>query len=97
MIVNRRLSELAARRERLVTRAALQRGEIEQLVAPWKHVFAVADRGVEAVRYLQRHPALVAGAVGLFVALRPRRAIAWFGRGWWVWKMLHKARQHLVI
>jgi hypothetical protein len=93
--MNRRLIELAERRERLVAKAALQRAELARHAVPWKGVFAVADKGVEAARYLRRHPGLVAGAVGFFVALRPRRALAWLRRGWSVWRMVQKLRQRL--
>lgn len=93
--MNKRLIELAERRERLTAKIELQRGELARHVAPWKGVFAVADKGVEAVRYLRQHPGLVAGAVGFLVALRPRRAITWLRRGWSMWKMVQKVRQRL--
>ena len=93
--MNSRLIELAERRERLVARIALQRGELASRAEPWKGVLAVADKGVEAVRYMRRHPAWVAGAVGLFVALRPRRAISWLRRGWSLWSMAQRLRQRL--
>lgn len=93
--MNKRLIELAERRERLTAKIELQRGELSRHVAPWKGVLSVADKGVEAVRYLRQHLGLVAGAVGFFVALRPRRALAWLRRGWWAWKMVQKVRQRL--
>jgi len=90
-----RLIELAERRERLVAKIAVQRGQFARHAAPWKGVCAIADKGVAAVHFLQRHPGLVAGAVGLFVALRPRRAFAWLGRGWSLWKVVQRLRQRL--
>jgi hypothetical protein len=90
-----RLIELAERRERLVAKIALQRGELARHAAPWQGVCAMADKGVAAARFLQRHPGLVAGVVGLFVALRPRRAFAWLGRGWSLWKVVQRLRQRL--
>lgn len=93
--MNKRLIELAGRRERLVAKIELQRSELARHVAPWRGVLSVADKGVEAVRYLRQHPGLVAGAVGFLVALRPRRAFAWLKRGWWAWKMTQKMRQRL--
>ncbi|MEN6585006.1 MAG: YqjK-like family protein [Sulfuricella sp.] len=93
--MNSRLIELAERRERLVAKIALQRGELARHAAPLNSVFAVADKGVAALRFLQRHPGLVAGAVGLVVALRPRRALAWLGRGWSLWKLVQRLRQRL--
>lgn len=93
--MNKRLIELAERRERLVATIELQRGALARQVAPWRGVLSVADRGVEAVRYLKQHPGLVAGAVGFFVALRPHRAFTWLKRGWSVWKMVQKVRRRL--
>ena len=93
--MNSRVIELAERRERLIAKIAMQRGELGYYATPWKGVCAVADKGVAAARYLQRHPGLVAGAVGLFVALRPRRAFAWARRGWLIWKVVQKVRQRL--
>lgn len=91
-----RLIELAERRERLIARAEAQRDELSRHLSPWKNVFAVADKGVVAVRYLQHHPGLVAGAVGLFVALRPRKALSWLRRGWVAWKFVKKLRERVL-
>jgi len=93
--MNNRLIELAERRERLVAKIAMQRGELAYHAAPWKGVCAIADKGIAAARFLQRHPGLVAGAVGLLVALRPRRALAWLGRGWSLWKVAQRLRQRM--
>lgn len=93
--MSRRLIELAERRERLIALAASQRSEFSRSISPFKAGFAVADKGVMAVRYLQAHPALVAGGVGLFVALRPRKAFAWMRRGWFAWRMVQKLRQRM--
>ncbi len=90
-----RLIELAERRERLVAKIALQRTELSGHMAPWKGVCAVADQGINALRYLRQHPAWVAGAVALVVALRPRKALAWMRRGWTVWKLIRNLRQRL--
>jgi hypothetical protein len=93
--VSKRLIELAERRERLVALAALQRSEFSRNLSPLKTCCAVADKGVLALRYLQQHPALVAGAVGLLVALRPRKAFSWLKRGWFAWRLVQKLRQRI--
>ncbi|MFN3398522.1 MAG: YqjK-like family protein [Sulfurimicrobium sp.] len=93
--MNSRLIELAEHRERLLARISRQRDELAHHASPLKAVFAVADKGVAAARFLRRHPGLVAGAVGLFVALRPRLALRWLGRGWSLWKVVQKLRQRL--
>lgn len=93
--MNSRLIELAERRERLVARISRQRDELARHASPLKTVFTVADKGVAAARFLRRHPGLVAGTVGLFVAWRPRRALLWLGRGWSLWKVVQRLRQRL--
>ena len=93
--MSKRLIELAERRQRLIALAASQRSEFSRNLSPLKAGCAVADKGVKAVRYLQQHPALVAGGVGLMVALRPRKAFNWLKRGWFAWRMVQKLRQHL--
>jgi hypothetical protein len=94
--MSKRLVELAERRERLVAQAALQRTEFSRCLAPVKAGCKVADRGVMVLRYLQQHPVLVAGMVGLLVALKPRKAFSWMKRGWFAWRMVQKLRQRLA-
>lgn len=94
--MSERLIELAVQRERLVARIAVQRGELAARLGPVRGACAVADKGVAAVRYLQRHPVLVAGSVAVTVALRPRSAFAWLRRGWFVWSTIRKLRQRLT-
>lgn len=93
--MSKRQIQLAERRERLVALAASQRSEFSRNLSPLKAGCAIADKGIMTVRYLQRHPALVAGGVGLLVALRPRKAINWLKRGWFTWRMVQKLRQRL--
>ena len=57
-----RAEDLAAKRERLVAKAALQRVELAHQLEPWRARLAVADKGVSLVRTLGRHPLLLAGA-----------------------------------
>jgi hypothetical protein len=94
--MSQRLIELAVRRERLVARIAAQRGELSGYLVPVKNACAVADKGVAAARYLQRHPWLVASAVAVTVAVRPRKAITWLKRGWFAWKFVRNLRQRLT-
>ncbi|MDP2828970.1 MAG: YqjK-like family protein [Sulfuricellaceae bacterium] len=90
------LIELAERRERLIAKSANLRAGFAGEVQPLKRALAVADRGVEGFRYLQQHPGIVAAAVGLFVVLRPRRAISWAMRGWSMWRLFRNVRQRIT-
>lgn len=90
------LIELAERRERLIAKSANLRAGFADEARPLKRALAVADKGVEGFHYLQQHPGVVAAAVGLFVALRPRRAISWATKGWSAWRIYRNVRQRLA-
>ena len=82
--MNSKLTQLAERRAHLVAQAADQRTALAQNAAPWRAPLALADRGVEALRTIRRHPGWLLGAALLLVALRPGRAgkltrFAWVG------------------
>lgn len=81
------LNEVIARRKLLVAQCALQRATLTQCVAPWQPRLALLDRGIAALRYVQRYPAALA-ALGLLVAaLRPQRVAGWLERGWVLWQV----------
>ena len=85
--MNAKLIELAERRATLVAKAATQRTELAQTLAPWRAPLAIVDQSVQAARYLGRHPGLVVGAVAFAAVLRPRQVFGWLRRGWVVWRM----------
>jgi len=88
--MNSTLKRLAERREHLVVQAAAQRNALAQDMAPWRAPLALADRGVEAVRTIRRHPALLLGAAFLFAAIRPKRAGQWTRYLWIGWQLGRK-------
>ena len=81
-----RLEQLRRRRERLVLAAAAQRATLAREFRPLEAPFAIADRGIDAVRYLRAHPGFVIAGVALLVVLRPRRVLAWTSRGLAAWR-----------
>jgi hypothetical protein len=81
-----RLDALHRRRAQLVLRTAAQRDAVTRDFVVLEGPFALADRGVAAVRYLRAHPLFVLAGVALVVALRPRRALVWAGRGLAAWR-----------
>ena len=85
--MNAKLIELVERRATLVAKAASERAELSQALAPWRRPLAVVDQGWVAVRYLRNHAALLAGIVAFVVPLRPLRVARWLRRGWLVWRM----------
>ena len=85
--MNAKLIELAKRRTTLVARAATQRAELSQALAPWHGPLAVVDEGCVALRYIRNHAALLVGVVAFVAPLRPLRLAKWLQRGWLVWRM----------
>lgn len=88
--MNGRMARLAERRERLIAQAEAQRRALAQDMAPWRTALALADQGLNAMRFLRRHPVWLLGAVALIVALRPAKAGKWLRRGWIAWRVVQK-------
>ena len=82
----RRIEQIHARRERLLTRSSAQRDELALLLAPLKGPLAVVDRGVAVAQYARAHPGLVAIAAAVFMLLSPKRAFRWARRAFTVWR-----------
>jgi len=85
--MNAKLIGLADRRATLVARAATQRVELSQALAPWRGPLAVVDEALVALRYIRNHAALVVGIVAFVAPLRPLRVARWLRRGWVMWRM----------
>jgi YqjK-like protein len=91
--MNKKLRNLAERRETLVAEAAAQRLLMAQNVETWRKPLAIADRGLAAVSYIKSHPILTAGtSLGLFTVMRSSSASKWFQRGWLVWQVVRRLR-----
>ena len=82
----RRIELLEHRRAVLVAQAAEQRAALAAAFEPWRAPIAVVDRGVEAVRFLKRYPAILAAAAAVVAILKPRRAWQWGQRAFVVWR-----------
>lgn len=93
--MNSRLIELAEKRGELKARSAMQREALAQHVWPVEDALAMADRAVDGVRWLQRHPVAVAGAVLAMVIIQPKRVWRWTRRGYVAWRGVQKVRGRL--
>ena len=87
-----RSEDLAAKRERLVAKAAVQRVELAHQIQPWRARLAVADKGISIVRTVGRHPLLLAGAAMLLAVWRPRRTVKVLQYGWVAWQLVRELR-----
>ncbi len=88
-----KLLELAERRSRLVERARMQREQLARGLAGTDAAAAVLARAFRVFEDLKQKPLIVAGAVALLVALRPRRALGWLMKGWSAWRLYRGARR----
>jgi hypothetical protein len=79
----------------LVARAEEQRSELATVVERWRGPLAVVDQGLQAVRYIERHPLLLLGAAAFVVVLSPKRALVWLQRGWLAWRMALEMKRRL--
>ena len=90
-----RLLALAERRAHLVARAQTERATINALLTPADAAASLSSSLFQSVRraleQAERHPLIVMAGVALLVALRPRRALIWLGRGWSLWRLYRGA------
>lgn len=85
--MNHRLVELAARKERLVMRSELLRGQMAAHLHRWEPVFEGIDRVRDIGRWLRGHPEVVGAALVLLLVKRPRALMRWARRAWVGWKL----------
>jgi len=79
------MAELMQSRGELLARIASQREQMIEIGTELQGPLALADEGLDAVRFLRRHPLLVAGAV-LLLVIRRRGVAGLVGGLWGVWK-----------
>lgn len=95
-MIRARLLLLAERRARLTARANTERESLAAFVARSDGAVRFASETLAAGRRvleeLRSQPLLVAAAVALLVALRPRRALGWALKGWSLWRTFRGAQ-----
>lgn len=82
-----RLAGAKHRRERLVALAGAQRAAVADGFRRLQGPIGVIDRGIEVGRYLRDHPVVVAAAVAILMALRPRRFVTLAGSAFSAWRV----------
>lgn len=96
MHMNHKKKQLAERRAALIYKAANQRVELTLAFAPLHAPLNIADKGIQVLNYLARRPFLIAGALAIAVAVRPKRWLTVLKNGWLVWRLSVAARQRLM-
>lgn len=90
--MSKKLLQIAEQRKRLIAEAAAQRATIADNIGAWRKPFFLADKGLQAMRYMKSHPAwLIGGGVAL-IMLKPRRVMKWLKLGWASWTLLRRIR-----
>jgi len=82
-----KLVEIARRKERLIARAESQRAAIAANFRQLQGPIGVVDRGLKIVRFLRRHPLLVAAIIAAVVAFRRRGLASVASRALSVWRI----------
>ena len=94
--MNEKLLELAARRGALAVRIGNQRDKLAREAAALNGVFSTGDAVLRGVNWLKEHPLAVGAAVAGAVVVRPRRALRWAKRGYFVWRGWRAMRNTLA-
>lgn len=100
--MNRSL-ELALTKHRLMLEAAMQREELAEHAAGLQPLFRAADQMHAGLRWLGRHPEVVAGSVAVLATARPgfrrflwrtgqRAALLWF----WFRREVHPSGRKII-
>jgi len=97
--MNEKLAALAARRQKLVDKAASQRTVLAQCMEPLRQPLVIAGHGLEVVRYFRKHPVLMVG-VSTFTGMLIRkfhiaRINAFLQTGWSVFQLVRDIRESI--
>jgi hypothetical protein len=93
--MNSKIEHLAERRLALLDKVANQRLALAQAITPFRAPLAMADKGINALRYLAQHPVLVAGILTIALMIKPKGFIFMLQKGWLVWRVALAARHRL--
>jgi len=77
---------LALRKERLIVNAGQQRGELALIGERLRKPCALADKVMDAGRYVKAHPWTAGIAVGVAVLMGRRHLFRLAGFGWTAWR-----------
>lgn len=79
-------NELQLRQQRLLIRSTELRLQLRSDLQRLERPAAWADQFKAALLWLYQHPQWPAGVLALLLILKPRRALVWTGKLWWLWK-----------
>jgi len=91
-----RLLELVRKRERLLAQCDAQRAALAGAVDGLQTPLSVADRVLDAARFLRRHPVVLGGVIAAAVVVERRGLWHWAQRGFVAWRTYRALRQAWV-
>jgi hypothetical protein len=65
--------------------AAQQRADLRDAIAPLQTTLSYAEQGVRALRFVARHPVLMAGALAITAYIMPKRWVSVLKKGLLPW------------
>jgi len=97
--MNEKLAILAARKQQLIEKAAVQRQLIAQNMQSLHQPIVMADRGLQVLRYFRQYPVLMIGISSLSGILIRRLQVARFTAllqtGWSVFQLVRDVRESI--
>ena len=78
--------ELLEKQQQLLIQSARLRLQFQEQVQIVIRPLSVLDKVQSGLHWLQKNPQWPLAGLVVVVMLRPRRAITWGGRLWWVWR-----------
>jgi hypothetical protein len=85
-------NELQLRQQRLLIRSTELRLQLRADLHSLQRPAAWADQIKAGLLWLSQHPQWPAGVLALLLILKPKRALAWTGKLWWMWKSARTLR-----
>jgi hypothetical protein len=89
--MNRHLQKLANRRQYLIAQASSQRTLLAHNADSLRHPLAMADKGLNILRYIKHHPIVIAGGGAALLSIANPNGIGkWLRRSWLAWQLTKK-------
>ncbi len=86
-------NELQLRQQQLLIRSTELRLQLRGNLHSLQRPAAVADQFRSGWTWLCQHPQWPAVVLALLLILKPRRALSWTGKLWWLWKSARQLRR----
>jgi len=86
-------NELQRRQQNLLIQSTGLRLQLRRDFQRLERPAARADQARAALLWLYQHPQWPAGVLALLLILKPKRALVWTGKVWWLWKSTRLLRR----